>query len=169
MSLRPLRTGALALVDSAALGLAACGGGDGDSIDDYKASLKQFCGAVKRSQESVEAKIRKVETDPKLAKDPQGLVDGFAAALDGFGKELRVALGDLEQTDPPEKYQAYHDGTAKAIDQLADQFERATAATKKGDVKALNAFGSRVDAIKAPTPPSELRKGVPDCDELSNS
>lgn len=165
------RTAATSLVVTAALVLGACGGGTsgGGSKDTYKASLNRFCGAVSKSQKDVEAQIQKIQSDPGATKDPQAAIKGFGNALGQFATDLNQALDGLKASTPPSDYKAFHDGAVKAIGQLASKVQEAADATKKGDTKALQSFGSEVDSIKVPDVPKDLKNGVKNCDELSSS
>jgi hypothetical protein len=122
------------------LGLAACGGGDGDEYgDEFKRLSQRIVSLGEDVGEAIETASQ--STDPELA-------DQFG----GFAGELRRVRRELDELEPPEELADEHDELLSASADVQAALEDIARAAERSDPDA-----ARQATIELVAQSSELR------------
>ena len=147
-----VRRSASVLACAAALTLAACGGDDGPSVDDYRADARAICTEADRATQSVEQPTRST---------PAAIADYFTRLL----APAERATARFEALEPPDELAGAHEGVVRAnrasireVEQLIGRLD--------GDADARELLAGAQERIRTLTREADAaaeRLGVPEC------
>jgi hypothetical protein len=154
-----------ALLSTAGLAVAGCGGGGGgneaDYVKTYEGACKNIVNATSEFQKSASGLATTAASDPNKAVTT--LKDGATKLFTTFGDSIQT----LADADAPDKYKDFQDSVKdgaddakKAVDQAKDEVAK---------IKSLSDFsslGSKLDKIDlggSKQLPKELGEKAPSC------
>ena len=149
--------GLIALVATAMLALAGCGGGGDDS--NKKLSYSAFGNAADKVCEKANA-----EVDP-ISNKLTGKVETDAPIYDELVPKLDDALDEFSALKPPEALKPDFDKTVDLITQQTSLAKEAQTAAKNGDQDAYDEVIAKLRPLSAQTKEAESKLGAEQCVE----
>ena len=147
-----MRRLASTLACAAALTVAACGGEEGPTVDEYRAEARAICTEADRATEGVEQPTRST---------PAAIADYFTRLLEPAER----ATTRFEALEPPEELAGAHAGVVRAnrasireVEQLIERLQ--------GDADARELLAGAQERIRRLTREADAaadRLGVPEC------
>ncbi|WP_320671264.1 hypothetical protein [Patulibacter defluvii] len=161
----------LALVTAAALAVTGCGGDDGDQ---YATAWNDTCREVSDAYRSFQTAVATAaDTSPDrgdaAARSP---VPAAAVAADlrkpaqELGAALEKPLGRIRDTDPPQRYAAWHRQAVRRLDAQLRVLDDGVDRLARGDGDALAQLALGGVGPAAADAPTGLRDETPDCTSM---
>ena len=124
---------------AASLALAACGGGDAPSKEEFARDADTICSDLEKAGD------RLSQQSPDSAKELVGFVDDAK-------KEIDEAVGRLEDLEVPdgddgEKAQEFKDEVNKNADTIGSALDDMKAAAEKNDVQGIQAAAKKAEDV----------------------
>jgi hypothetical protein len=146
---RPL---AVLLTLTALLALAACGGDEGLSAEEYRSQARQICQDADRATEAVEEPTRATS---------QAIVDYFKRLLQANERSTKR----FESLDPPDELQDAHDDALRANRDGVREVRRVISELEEGGEprEVLTGAQTRLEGLSRDAADAARRLGVPEC------
>jgi cytochrome c556 len=160
-----------ALLSTAGLAVAGCGGGGGgneaDYVKTYEGACKNIVTATTDFQKSATGLASTAASDPNKAVST--LKEGATKLFTTFGESIQT----LADADAPKKWSDFQDSVKKGADSAKKGIDQAKAEVAK--IKTINDFstlGSKFDKIDLGNTkdlPKELGEKAPSCKSFGSS
>jgi hypothetical protein len=160
-----------ALLTTAGLAVAGCGGGGGGDEDAYVRSYESACKNIVTATKDLQKTVSEVRSSS--GSDPKEAFSALKGATTTFLDEVGREIPRLAQAEAPDKFSDFQDSVKENEDEATKGIDQAKREVEKTrtlqDLSNLDEVFDKIDVGTSEDLPKELADKAPSCKTLENS